>query len=231
MSIYSKQFYDKRDYLTQYAARHILSMVMEAYPIKSVIDFGCGVGTWLKEAERLGASKTYGIEGEWVDSKLYVAAGEIRKTNLENEIVVGQKYDLAISLEVAEHINVRNVDTFIKSLCNSSDLILFSAAIKGQGGKGHVNEQNQTYWIKKFQANGYSVRDIIRKEIWGERKIPVWYRQNCFLFVKGETLFPENVMPYDVVHPDLFEIYTIPSIAMRLRHLVGIPKIILKRFY
>ena len=91
----------------------------------------------------------------------------IETQDLENNIQIESKFDLAITLEVAEHLSEIRADSFIDDLCALSDLILFSAAIPDQGGRHHINEQWQSYWEpKRFKQRGYHVYDIVRWKIW-----------------------------------------------------------------
>ena len=85
---------------------------------------------------------------------------------------------------------------------------MFSAALAKQGGDGHVNEQRLSYWIKLFAENGYRFCDVIRADIWNDKKIPVWYRNNVVVFCNSgdEIIRTEGVEPIiDMVHPDLYE--------------------------
>ena len=97
-------------------------------------------------------------------------------------------FDLAISMEVAEHLPERCAEPFVESLTRLADVVLFSAAVPFQGGIGHVNEQWGSYWVALFRNRGYTAVDIIRKRIWNDDQIPYWYRQNTLLFVKDGKL-------------------------------------------
>ena len=228
MGLYNKSFYRNRDKRTKHAARTILPLIFSNYRIKSVADFGCGVGTWLGVCKELGASETLGIEGNWINESMLSSSFELYNTDLKKPIHLNKKYDLTISLEVAEHVPESNSDDFINSLSNSSDLILFSAAVIGQGGKGHVNEQNQSYWVEKFTRRGYSCMDVIRPKIWNDERIDTWYKQNIFIFSRKQEFTP-CLMPIDVIHPDLFRIYSKPGIFLILKNLLRIPQLILDK--
>jgi len=115
-------------------------------------------------------------------------------------LTLNRKYDLAISLEVAEHLPEQFADLFVKTLILHSDIILFSAAIPGQGGQNHLNEQWPDYWIEKFSKHGYFFHDLIRPLIWNNKKVDYWYKQNTFLVTKKCSL--KKIEHY--IHPDLF---------------------------
>jgi hypothetical protein len=123
-----------------------------------------------------------------------------------------------MSLEVAEHISAASADIFVRNLTELSDLIVFSAAIPGQGGTFHVNEQWPEYWAEKFKRAGYVVVDCMRKEIWHNEQINFWYRQNILVFVSEKILAKFDVLkPYLIttdpafltrIHPELLEYKT-----------------------
>ena len=181
---YNSDFYEMQAKKSFESAQVVLKMVFDLYKPKTVVDFGCGKGTWLAAAEKLGALKLKGLDGDWIEKeKMYSKKIDFESVNFEKKIKLVQKYDLAISLEVAEHLNRRVADEFIENLCNASDVVLFGAAITGQGGVNHINEQWQSYWINKFRKRGYDCIDIIRPELWQNDLIEWWYIQNTFLFI------------------------------------------------
>lgn len=211
---YGHDFYKDRHQKTVYAARVILSLVLDSLPpVHSAIDFGCGIGTWLSVLKEKGITEIRGIDGPWVEQNLLeIPREDFHQVELEKTIKLEKKYDLAISLEVAEHLPKESAASFVDSLVSASDFILFSAAIPYQGGCGHVNEQWSDYWVNLFANRGYVVLDFVRKRIWNDRKIPVWYRQNIFIFAKDDKyqdiIIPldgsENHVPFSLVHPDLY---------------------------
>lgn len=182
-------FYTERNALTLNAAEAVLSIVGARFGSpKSVLDVGCGVGTWLYVAEANGATRLRGIEGTWINEvqDLVVPREIIEVVNLQGDWSVDREFDLSISLEVAEHLSPAAGSRLVKQLCNASPLVLFSAAAPGQGGNGHVNEQWPDYWQKKFANNGYRSIDCVRPVIWNEDNIPWWYRQNILIFVRED---------------------------------------------
>jgi len=44
---YAAEFYQRRDHNTRASAAAVVACVQELGPFQSVIDVGCGVGTWL----------------------------------------------------------------------------------------------------------------------------------------------------------------------------------------
>ncbi|TDK43327.1 hypothetical protein [Algoriphagus formosus] len=213
--LYKENFYSKRNAETQKSAITILSVLFSYYKPQSMVDFGCGVGTWLNAGNQLGVSELMGFEGDWLDKKhLVIKEDSFQHRNLTTQIRLLKKYDLAISLEVAEHIEEKFASLFIENLTQASDVILFSAAIPGQRGSGHVNEQWPDYWIAKFEEFDYSPFDIIRPAVWMDSQVKTWYKQNTFVFVKRSKLselpsFKEipnsGKSNWSIVHPDTFK--------------------------
>ena len=212
---YSEDYYAERHQRTLHAASEVLSRVLDVLPeVHSAVDFGCGVGTWLSVlSENRSVSRVHGLDGDWVNTDLLEIAREsFQNVNFEEPIRLEENYDLAISLEVAEHLSEDCSTDFVCSLASASDFILFSAAIPFQSGRGHVNEQWPEYWVAKFEENGFVCLDFIRQQIWNDDAIPYWYRQNVLLFVKREMcsrlripdatqLAPD--VPASLVHPDM----------------------------
>ncbi|MFZ0282428.1 MAG: methyltransferase domain-containing protein [Bacteroidales bacterium] len=214
MPTYNGDFYKNRHAATVYAAETVLSIVQEIIisEINSAVDVGCGVGTWLHVLKEKGAKDILGIDGDWVNmDHLVIPAISFMQHDLNKKIILNKRYDLAISLEVAEHLLPQSAKGFIASLTNMADFVLFSAAIPGQGGTNHINEQWPDYWIALFKEQGYAGLDIIRRQIWNYISIPFIYKQNILLFVKEERIADlklpcaiTEAIPLSIVHPELF---------------------------
>jgi SAM-dependent methyltransferase len=172
------------------------------------VDFGCGLGTWLRAFKENDVKEVLGLDGKWVNRSLLlknIEEEEFRYVDLGKPIKLDKMYDLVMSLEVAEHLSEKSADTFVSSLVGAGKIILFAAAVPGQGGFNHINEQWPSYWMKKFQQHGYVFHDVIRGKIWGNPNIDAPYKQNTFIVahesVKIEEKGYRNEI-YDIVHPD-----------------------------
>jgi len=100
-------------------------------------------------------------------------------------VALGERFDLALSLEVAEHLNPKRADSFVADLCKASDLVLFSAALPAQDGDEHQNCQWTSYWAQLFVRQGYFPFDVVRPLIRSNRAVEWWYRTNVVLYVKA----------------------------------------------
>jgi 2-polyprenyl-3-methyl-5-hydroxy-6-metoxy-1,4-benzoquinol methylase len=140
-------------------ARKCLQTVKRHIPFESVVDFGCGIGGWLHAAKQLGATRVLGIEGDWIkQSKMLIEESELRVADLASErFEFYRSFDLALSVEVGEHLPATSSDSLCDSMVNAANVLVFSAAILGQGGVNHVNEQKPGYWGDK-SGSGISFR-------------------------------------------------------------------------
>jgi SAM-dependent methyltransferase len=186
------------------APREVIPLVIDQVNPSSILDVGCGTGTWLKVFQEYGVHDYLGVDGSHLDrSLLKIPANRFLEKDLRQPFSLDRKFDLVISLEVAEHLDDRYADTHVQVLVEHGNTILFSAAIPNQGGQNHVNEQWPEYWQEKFGKHGFYFRDVIRPQIWNNTQVDWWYRQNIFLVTKGGSeLQSTNVLP--LVHPELF---------------------------
>jgi SAM-dependent methyltransferase len=184
---YTSNFYDTYLEESRGSARHLLPHVLKMFAPKNVVDVGCGVGTWLSVFGELGVPTTVGVDGDYVDpSQLLIDRETFHSHDLSQPLKLNQKFDLAVSLEVAEHIVGTKAQVFIDSLVGLSPLVLFSAAIPHQGGDNHVNEQWPEYWMERFAFRDYVAYDCIRPLVWDEPAVAYYYAQNIFVFVKRD---------------------------------------------
>ena len=208
---YSEEFYARHAAGSLQAAQAIVPIIVECFAPTSVVDVGCGLGAWLKVFRDNGVHKIHGYDGTWVKRKrLLIDGSAFSVVDLAGSSKLDGRFDVAVSLEVAEHIPDHSADKFVANLVGLSDCIVFSAAIPGQGGDGHVNEQWPSYWAHKFAGYGYEVFDIVRPRIWTLPEVVWWYKQNVLVYVKHAEktkcrfLRRECEAPLDVVHPECF---------------------------
>jgi SAM-dependent methyltransferase len=206
---YPQGFYDYFVNRSYQSARVILDLLFSVYKPRSVIDVGCGAGAWLAAAESLGCTVLDGVDGNWVDpAKLLSKKINFSAVDFEEQLSLGGQYDLCISVEVAEHISERHASAFVRTLCGLAPVVLFSGAVKFQGGSHHVNEQWQSYWISMFQKMNFECFDVIRGNVWDNSNVEYWYCQNSFIFIRKdfEGIDRKELMKLDkritdVVHP------------------------------
>ena len=198
------------------APGEIVPYLINIFHPKSVADVGCGLGTFLNVFLENGVNDLLGIDGRWVDkSKLFIPENYFIEKDLEQKFTVDKKFDLVLCLEVAEHLSGQSSDVLVENLTSLSNIIIFSAAIKNQGGQNHINEQPCSYWVEKFKAHGFIFYDVFREVSWNNPRIDWWYKQNMFLVVRDtkdmSIFFPGKEPMIEVreyVHPELLAMYT-----------------------
>lgn len=192
-------------------AREIVPHVVKLINPKSVVDIGCGIGTFLRSFKEAGVEKILGIDGTWVDKNIlhkYINHNEFIELDLEKPIKLNQTFNLVVCLEVVEHLSPHAADIIIQSLVSAGKIILFSAAIPNQGGQNHINEQWLTYWEEKFNAHNYILHDVLRPIFWNNPNIVTWYKQNIVL-IAHKDMELNLQLPYNpirnIIHPLYFQ--------------------------
>jgi len=235
---YDPLFYRTNASTSAASAAVLLRALGEIYQAQTLLDVGCGIGTWGQAARDLGFSKYQGVDGDYVRRKqLLVAPTEFAAHDLRTPLDLRVSYDLAICMEVGEHLPAADAATLVKSLCAHAPVVMFSAAIPGQGGVDHINEQWQSYWAELFAREGYGVHDCIRPGIWDRDDVAEYYRQNVLVYVDGRnaglaSLFGENLQGraalLDVVHPATYRIKSDPMRWQLSVVLKNLPAILLR---
>ena len=202
--IYSDDFFDYIDRGARRSAARVIGLLYPWLKPDSVIDLGSGRGVWLDEWKNAGAREVLGLDGSYVDrDQLAIQKSEFEAVDLTKPQSLQRRFDLAQSLEVGEHLPEDAAIVLVDSLVKHSDRVLFSAAVKGQGGEFHVNEQPLRYWQKLFEDRGYSAFDCVRPHLSNEKSVEPWYRYNSILYANetGQLGLPDVVVSTRVVDP------------------------------
>ena len=185
-------------------AHEALRTIFRSDVPRSVLDVGCGNGSWLKAALDLGAKEVVGVDGAEVSpTLLHVPADRIQTADLSERLDLGRRFDLVICLETAEHLEPQSAEVLIDTLVRHGDLILFSAAAPGQDGTHHVNLQWPSYWRQLFNDRGFACSDSVRWSIWENGRIEPWYRQNMMIVRRDEELAGTEPPILPVLHPEV----------------------------
>lgn len=215
--VYSEEWYARAGDESLDAARIIVDHLRTFIHPQSVLDIGCGRGDWLKAWHEQGTRVLVGFDGHWNRQELMVEPSiRFEPIDLNKPFSIGRRFDLAMTLEVAEHLGTESSVGFVQSMIRASDLILFSAAYSHQGGQNHLNEQPHSYWGKLFASHGFAPFDIVRPVFWADDRLPFWYRQNSFLYARTGSdpfnrLLTQKVYPMahvgfmDCIHPALYD--------------------------
>ena len=191
-NIYGAKFYDTINQDSIACAQCFMPQLLNNFEIHSVLDIGCGEGAWLSAC---GVDDVIGVDGDWVnEDRLLIAKEKFIRADVGQKLSIPKKFDLAVCLEVGEHLPDKDADQLVDNLIAHAPLILFGAAIPGQGGMNHINEQWQSYWAQKFIARGFRPVHHFRDNI----SVAYFYSQNAILYTNREDVYTW-VSPIDYV--------------------------------
>jgi SAM-dependent methyltransferase len=186
---YDNAFFDRLQQEALRSAATIVPLVIDWIHPQSVVDVGCGRGAWLRVFKQQGVETLVGIDGDYVDrEQLLIPADCFSAADLSAPLRRSEVFDLALCLEVAEHLSWRAAPTLVANLASLAPLVLFSAAVPGQSGVNHINAQWPLYWVTLFGDHGLRCLDIVRPKIWRNKEVEFYYRQNMFLFASEAGL-------------------------------------------
>lgn len=186
---YDDRFFDQITAQSLSSAEVIAPIVQRLVGARSVVDVGCGRGAWLKAFQANGAQTVQGYDGDYVDrQKLLINPASFQPANLTEGISISGRYDLALCLEVGEHLPSRQAQGLVAALTRAASVVLFSAAVPNQGGTGHINEQWPAYWEHLFAQRGFVKIDAVRPHIFGHPQVAWWYQQNIVVYVSEAAL-------------------------------------------
>ncbi len=178
-TLYGPEFFVERSGTVIASAFVLVPLIIETLAPRSVLDIGCGQGEWVD------AFAAHGCDVFGVD----IAAPE-GETFLRHDLAVplelGRNFDLVLSLETGEHLPASVADTYLDTIVRHADAVVFSAAVLGQEGIGHINCQPHDYWHERFATRGFTMSDPFRARLDDPRVSP-WYRANTFLYTRGPT--------------------------------------------
>ncbi len=186
---YSNDYYASFQDASLRSARVVAPIVLDLYRPSSVVDVGCGQGNWLSAFCDAGITDVMGLDGDYVDrQKLRFPEDRFRSAELATPPKVDRRFDLAVSVEVAEHLPPSSSERFSDFMASLAPVLLFSAAIPGQHGTAHTNPRWHKYWRDAYAARGYEAFDLVRPRVWQDERVAIYYRQNLYLYAQTSWL-------------------------------------------
>ena len=205
--LYDREFYIKQREGSYRSAQNVINILKQYIMPESVLDIGCGVGTWLKAWQEEGCQNIHGIDANVMpDDMLCVSRDRIEIVDFEKSLLNPGRFDLAMSLECLEHISEKRALYVADILASSADILLFSAAIPMQKGTNHINCKPLQYWVDFFKKKGFFCFDIIRPVcIEKSLKVNPSYMQNALIFAKrGKAKLLEEKGKCPIKSPVMF---------------------------
>lgn len=170
---YDEEFYRQETVVAYQSASIVLPVIFEMYECHKVIDIGSGTGAWASVAALLGKI-TKAVDK---DVPEHLSIHPVTDYDL-NQGYDCSGWDLAICLEVAEHLHEMNGPLLVRGLANAS-AVLFSAATPGQPGVNHINCKPHDYWHLLFEKEGLYP---VHAGSWFDEPVQDFYRRNMFLY-------------------------------------------------
>ena len=190
------------------AADILVPMLLEATRPTSVLDVGCGVGSFMRALLHAGVGDVFGVDAPVFDDALLVVEPKlVRRCDLRQPLDLGRRFDLALCLEVGGYFPEH--DVLVASLVRHASVIAFSAAIPDQDMIRQQHGAYPSHWAALFAKHGYKAIDAFRGRIWADDRMPFWFRQNLLLFAEpsaiGRLRLAPGPAPLDIVHPRLYD--------------------------
>ncbi len=175
-ALYGPEFFVGRSHTVAISAQAVTPVLHDLFAPSSVLDVGCGHGEWL---EAFDLDDVFGVD-------LAAPYGpRFLRHDLRKPLNLGRTFDLVVSLETGEHLPEDAAGTLVDSIVRHGSCVVFSAAVVGQEGIGHINCQPHEYWHEKFEDYGFVTYDAIRPQIAGDSRVSWWYAQNIFLYARN----------------------------------------------
>lgn len=203
MTNYPESFYSSVTKRAQASSEIVAEILQDVLKPRSIIDVGSGEGAWINTmSHRFPSALDLTAIDLQPHRSEYFEQLSSSKLNFEfilrdfekDHTLPNQNYDLAICLEVLEHLQTQTAEQLAAEFAKNCSVLIFSAAVKGQGGTGHINENSLDYWIRLFQQNDFIALDILRPKLARNKQVPDYYKQNMILLWHPENCIKNNTV-------------------------------------
>jgi SAM-dependent methyltransferase len=172
--IYNPLIFAQYHVIARENAPGVISGLDEVFPwVASLADVGAGTGAFSAEAKRRGHivmacehsrvarffARFEGIRAQPFDLSLTNAIQSYDGSPSQGP------FDMAMCLEVAEHLPPELGDRLVGLLSELSPTVVFSAASPGQGGAGHINEQAKEYWLTRLEGRSLCLQEELTEQL------------------------------------------------------------------
>ena len=129
-------------------ARRLAVWIDNALEPATVLDIGCGPGTYVDELRACGVT-ALGLD---TDQRV---VGHPYLTQKSLFDMTHERAQVVLCQEVAEHVPEEQADELVAQVVKAVEhTLIWTAAQPGQGGIGHINCQPPSYWADKITAQG-----------------------------------------------------------------------------
>lgn len=184
---YSSNYFQSSFFETDY--RILASVIFELYRPATVVEFGCEWSHLSREFAKLGV-QVIAVDG-YSQPNFTGFSVEFHRLDLNNPVAIAnfftnKHFDLAVCLEVAEHLQPESSSTLVKWLTQVAPIVIFSAAVPGQGGHGHINLHPREYWHNEFTQHEFVIADRVREKLRVTSSVAPWYRYNTIDYLQRQ---------------------------------------------
>lgn len=186
ISLYDEDFFLwHKIHAREYSIRN-MDWYIEKFKPFSVVDFGCGIGSYLESCFN-HEIPFGGIEISEHALTYMPAVVQMCVDISDCTEDFGQigRFHTVLSFETAEHIEPSSTNQFILNLVNATGKrLLFTAAPPGQEGTGHINCRPKQFWIDEFSKH-LTYKPELSDEIaaiWGLQGAPWYIVNNLIVF-------------------------------------------------
>ena len=223
---YEALFYEYQREGSKRSALALVPRIANILGCHSILDVGCGAGAWLVAYRSIGLRDYMGVDGDYVDrSMLLVELDKFLPRDISQPFDLGRQFDLVQCLEVGEHVPTASSATLVENIVRHGQHVLFSAAVPGQGGEEHINEQRYEYWRDLFAQRGFRLFDFIRPRVQDDFAIESWYRYNVLFFCRDDAIatLPKEVAVTRVADGAPIADYSPPAYRLRKAVMRALP--------
>ena len=187
---YNDRYYRRHRHEYHEWEKRLATDFFTRYDVRSVVDLGCGVGSYLDAAHDMGIAPLKGYEINLSIANCYIPE-HLRQFISSDDItsaLPGGGFDCSWSVEVGEHIQPEGTEQFVSNLVNlTRRLTLLSCAPPGQRGTAHINLRPKEEWVELMTRHGmrYLPTEVDHTvSHWSSLGAPSYILRNLMIFSK-----------------------------------------------